>query len=141
MSIRYWDITQEGINNINGNNLNERGSYLINAPNNVTNCIFSKSSFNLFTFLQCSESLNVNEKKTNSVGFSEYQNYNGITYHSAQQNEFDSNIFDLKYCTKIAEPAHKACISDLLSYSLNTNEGQSNILISSSRDGVIKVWK
>jgi len=141
MTIRYWDITQEGINNINGNNLNERGSYLINAPNNVTNCIFSKSSFNLFTFLQCSESLNVNEKKTNSVGFSEYQNYNGITYHSAQQNEFDSNIFDLKYCTKIAEPAHKACISDLLSYSLNTNEGQSNILISSSRDGVIKVWK
>ena len=35
MTIRYWDITKEGINNINGNNLNERGSYLINAPNNV----------------------------------------------------------------------------------------------------------
>ena len=141
MTIRYWDITKEGINNINGNNLNERGSYLINAPNNVTNCSFSKSSFNMFTLLQSSESLNVNEKKTNSVGFSEYQNYNGITYHSAQQNEFDANISDLKYCTKITEPAHKACISDLLSYSLNTNEGQSNILISSSRDGVIKVWK
>ena len=141
MTIRYWDITKEGINNINGNNLNERGSYVINAPNNVTNCSFSKSSFNNLTLLQSHESLNSNEKRINTVGFSEYQNYNGITYHSTQQNEFDSNISDLKNCTKITEPAHKGPISDLLSFSLISNEGQSNILISSSWDGVIKVWK
>ena len=75
-------------------------------------------------------------------GFSEYQNYNGITYHTVPQNEFESTIPpNLQYCTKITDPAHKACITDLLSYSINSNEGQSNVLISSSWDGDIKIWK
>ena len=29
MTIRYWDITKEGIKNINGNNLSDKGSYII----------------------------------------------------------------------------------------------------------------
>ena len=40
MTIRYWDITREGINN------NEKKSYLVNAPNNLTYYNFTKSSFN-----------------------------------------------------------------------------------------------
>ena len=39
MTIRYWDITREDINN------NEKKSYLINAPNNLTYCNFTKSNF------------------------------------------------------------------------------------------------
>ena len=140
MTIRYWDISREGINNINGNNLNEKGSYIINAPNNLTQCYFSKSLFTGINILQSNESFDNVDRRTNMMGFSEYQNYNGITYHSVIQNEFDPNS-DLKFCKKISEASHKGAISDLLCYSLNTNDGQSNILVSSSFDGTIKVWK
>jgi hypothetical protein len=34
MIIRYWDITREDINN------NEKKSYLVNAPYNLTYCNF-----------------------------------------------------------------------------------------------------
>jgi phosphoinositide-3-kinase regulatory subunit 4 len=141
MTIRYWDISKNGMNELTGNNLNESGSYLINAPNKVTFCNFSKCSFNNLTILQSNESCEDLGKRSNIPGFSEYQNYNGITYHSGQQNEFESNIPYLQYCTKNTEPAHRACITDLLSYSISSNEGQSNILISSSWDGTIKIWK
>ena len=140
MIIRYWDMSKEGINNINGNNLNDNGSYIINAPNNLSYCNFSKNSIYGLTILQSNESFEDIGKRANIPGFSEYQNYNGIAYHTLIQNEFDQNS-DLKYCTKISESAHKGVISDLLSYSLYTNDGQSNILISSSWDGTIKLWK
>ena len=140
MTIRYWDITKEGIKNINGNNLNDKGSYIINCPNNISYCNFSKTAFSGLTVLQSNESFENVDKRKNMAGFSEYQNYNGITYYSAMQNEFDQNS-DLKYCTKIAEAAHRGVITDLLCYNANSNEGQSNILISSSWDGTIKIWK
>ena len=140
MSIRYWDLTKEGIKNINGNNLCEKGSYIINSPNNMSYCQFSKNAFYGLTVLQSNESFEYLDKKKNMPGFSEYQNYNGITYHSVIQNEFDPNS-DLKFCTKISEVSHKGIISDLLSYSIYSNEGQSNILVSSSWDGTIKIWK
>ena len=140
MTIRYWDITKEGIKNINGNNLNENGSYIINAPFNLSYCFFSKSSFNGLTILQSNESFEDIGRRMNLPGLSEYQNYNGITYHSVIQNEFEQNS-DLKFCTKISECAHKGVISDLLCYNLNANDIQSNILVSSSWDGTIKIWK
>ena len=140
--IRYWDITSYGINNINGNNLNDRGSYIINAPNYLTYCKYSKSSFSDFIVLQSNESCDDLGKKNNMVGFSEYQNYNGITYHPSPQNEFEANCpGDLKYCTKISEPAHKGVINDLLCFGLNLDEGMFNILASCSSDGSIKIWK
>ena len=141
-SIRYWDISREGINNINGNNLNDKGSYIINAPNDLTYCNYSKSSFSNFIVLQSNESFDDLGKKANLPGFSEYQNYNGITYHSSPQNEFEANCpGDLKFCTKIADPSHDGVISDLLCYGLNLDEGTSNILTSCSSDGSIKIWK
>ena len=140
MTIRYWDITKEGIKNINGNNLNDKGSYIINCPNNISYCNFSKNAFSGLTVLQSNESFENLDKRKNMAGFSEYQNYNGITYYSAMQNEFDQNS-DLKYCTKISEAAHRGVITDLLCYNIYPNEGQSNILISSSWDGTIKIWK
>ena len=140
--IRYWDITRDGINNINGNNLNDRGSYIINAPNYLTYCNYSKSSFSDFVVLQSNESYDDLGKKTNLIGFSEFQNYNGITYHISPQNEFETNCpGDLKYCTKISDPSHKGVISDLLCFGLNLDEGMCNILASCSSDGSIKIWK
>ena len=140
--IRYWDISRDGLNNINGNNLNDRGSYIINAPNYLTYCNYSKSSFSDFIVLQSNESYDDLGKKTNLVGFSEFQNYNGIIYHLLPQNEFEvSGNGDLKYCTKISDPSHKGVISDLLCYGLNLDEGMSNILVSCSSDGCIKIWK
>ena len=141
-TIRYWDISKDGINNINGNNLNDRGSYIINAPNYLTYCKYSKSSFSDFIVLQSNESFDDLGKKTNILGFSEYQNYNGITYHSSPQNEFDANCQgDLKFCTKISDPSHKGVITDLLCYGLNSDDGFCNILASCSNDGTIKIWK
>ena len=141
-TIRYWDISKEGINNINGNNLSDKGSYIINAPNDVSYCSFSKSTFTGFSILQSNEFFGDFGKRTNISGFSEYQNFNGITYHTAIQNEFDQNCpGDLKYCTKISDPAHKGAISDLLCFHLNSNDEQTNILLSSSFDGTIKIWK
>lgn len=141
-TIRYWDITKEGINNINGNNLNDKGSYIINAPNDVSHCIYSKSTFTGLTVLQSNEFFGDYGKRATVPGFSEYQHFNGITYHAAVQNEFDQTCAgDLKYCTKIADPAHKGAISDLLCFNLNSNDEQTNILLSSSLDGTIKIWK
>ena len=140
--IRYWDISKEGINNINGNNLNDRGSYIINAPNNLSYANYSKSSFNDLVILQSNESYDDIGKKSNIVGFSEYQNYNGITYHSNVQNEFETNCQgDLKFCTKISDPSHKGTINDLLCYGLNLSDGINNILVSCSSDGTVKLWK
>ena len=142
MTIRYWDITKDGINNINGNNLSDKGSYIVNAPNNISFCNYTKSSFSLFTILQSNEFFGEFGKRTNIPGFSEYLNYNGINYHSVVQDEFDQNTAgDLKFCTKISDAAHKGPISDLLTYGLNTNDVQGNILVSSSLDGTIKIWK
>ena len=141
MTIRYWDISREGINNISGNNINEKRSYIVNSPNNISYCNFTKNTFFGFNVLQSNESYEDLGKRANMPGFSEYQNFNGITYHSTFQNEFDPQNSDLKYCTKISDASHKGVISDLLSYSLSTSEGPSNILVSSSWDGTIKIWK
>ena len=46
MTIRYLDITREGLNN------NEKKSYLTNAPNNLTYCNFTKSNFDKTYILQ-----------------------------------------------------------------------------------------
>ena len=39
MIIRYWDIKREDINN------KEKKSFIVNAPNNLTHCNFTKSNF------------------------------------------------------------------------------------------------
>ena len=52
MIIIYLDITREGINN------EIKSSYIINAPNNLTNCNFTKSSFDKTNILQSNEAFN-----------------------------------------------------------------------------------
>ena len=64
-------------------------------------------------------------------------NLNGIIYHSSVQKEFDQDDDSIKYCTKISDASHKSVITDLLPMNLNGV----NLLVSSSWDGTIKIWK
>jgi WD40 repeat protein len=130
--IRYWDLSKDNVNH-------PKKSYIINAPNNINVCKVTKGIFDRTTVLQSNEIYNVNETKFNMPGLSEFQNFNGTLYHSTIQDEFDEN--ELKHCTKISDPAHKSIISDLLPLSLNGLNGPINILISSSWDGTVKIWK
>ena len=77
-------------------------------------------------------------------GLSEYQNFNGVAFHALSQNEFefDKNNEELRFCTKLADAAHKSIITDLLPYRLNNYDDKNmNLLISSSWDGTVKIWK
>ena len=129
--IRYWDISKDTTNN------NIIKSYIINAPNNLTTCQFTKGTFERTSILQSNENYNLKMAKKNIPGFSDFQNLNGIIYHSSVQKEFDQDDDSLKYCTKISDPSHKSVITDLLPMNLNGM----NLLVSSSWDGTIKLWK
>ena len=134
--IRYWDISKDNLN-VNYS----KKSYIINAPNNINYCSFTKGFFDKTNILQSNEIYNAKKAKISMSGLSEFQNFNGILYHSSIQNEFDENDNDLKYCTKISDPSHKSIISDLLPLSLSGNYEPINLLVSSSWDGTIKLWK
>ena len=129
--IRYWDLSKD----ITNNNLMK--SYIINAPNNLTTCQFTKGSFEKTNVLQSNENYNLKMIKKNIPGFSDFQNLNGIIYHSSVQKEFDQDDDSIKYCTKISDASHKSVITDLLPMNLNGV----NLLLSSSWDGTIKIWK
>ena len=136
MIIRYWDITREGLNN------NEKKSYIVNAPNNMTYCYFSKSSFDKTNILQSNEAFNEIGQRSSMAGFSLYQNLNGLSLNFNAQYEFDDNIDNLiKYCSRISDCSHNSIITDLLPISVSGYDGQFNVLASSSWDGKIKIWK
>ena len=139
MTIRYWDFSKEKIspNNIK-KNIEIRKSYIINAHNNISYCKFSKSFFDGTEILQSNEIYDINKKKKNMIGLSDYQYCNGVAFHYLAQNEFDKNDDKLKFLTKLADASHKNIISDLLTINANDN---SNFLISSSWDGTIKIWR
>ena len=139
MTIRYWDFTKEKINanerkKISFNNK----SYIINAHNNISYCKFTRSNFNGTEIIQSNEKYDINKRKKWMKELSEYQYFNGVAFHSLAQNEFDDSNDGLKFCKKMADAAHKNIISDLLTFNVNDNL---NLLISSSWDGTVKIWK
>ena len=140
MIIRYWDISRESIQGLNSSN---KRSYLINAPNKIDNCIFSTSTYDSTVILQSNEVYNSKMPKKENMFFSEYQNYNGINFHPGPQNEFDESCDVLKFCSKVSDASHKNTITDMINVNLfdHTNLNFNNLLISSSWDGTIKVWK
>ena len=149
MTIRYWSIVEEGNNNTEEKN-QEKYSYLINAPENISCCIFSKSYFNDTLILQSNEIFNSNYPKKTNFGFSDYQFFNGICYHNFNQKEFvedeKSQNKLLNYCSRIAGASHKNVISDIIPICLEhdideNNEKFKNFLISSSWDGTVRIWK
>jgi len=133
--IRYWDISKEYLNT----NISKK-SYIINAPNNINFCQFTKGVFDRTNIIQSNEIYNSKRAKLSMPGLSEFQNYNGVLYHTLVQKEFESDS-ELKHCTKISDPSHDSIITDLLPLSINGANGPTNILLSSSLDGTVKIWK
>ncbi len=131
MSIRYWDIRKDKANN---------KSYIINCPNKVDWVTYNTSCFDKTLVLQSDEYLNLENPKKNCPNFSEFQNKNGVGYHTAVQNEFVDNSGDfLQFCTSLSDASHKDFITDL--HVMNINKSEKTVLISSSWDGNMKVWK
>jgi WD40 repeat protein len=128
-TIRYWDITKD---------CQER-SFLVNCPNKTYDCKFTTLPVDgcNTTILQSNEILNSGIPKKDTNSFSEYQHYNGISFHLVTHNEFEENLEILKYCTKISDAAHRSIVTDITSLSVNGIQ----LLVSSSWDGTIKLWK
>ena len=131
-TIRYWDLGKDVNNEYRAKN-----SYIVNTPTNMTNCEYKKLKVNGTTILESNEVFNQTETKNKIPGFSEYQNYNGIHYYSAEKN------IKSGYSTRNLDVSHKSVITDLLTFNLDNDNTEKihNFLISSSWDGTIKVWK
>ena len=131
-TIRYWDIAKDLTNEYRSKN-----SYIVNTPTNMTNCEYKKFKINGTTILESNEIFNQPEIKNKIPGFSDYQNYNGINYYSSEKN------IKSGYSTRNLDVSHKSVVTDLLTFNLDDDfiEKPHNLLISSSWDGTIKVWK
>ena len=132
-TIRYWDISKDAEKKeYKGTN-----SYIINTPTVMTDCKYLKNNINGTTVIESNEIFNQKKIKENITGFSEYQNYNGVNYYSSSKDPKNG------CSTKNLDVSHKSVITDLLCMNLNKekNEKIYNVLISSSWDGTIKIWK
>ena len=131
-TIRYWDLSKDLTNEFRSKN-----SYIVNTPTNMTNCEYKKFKVNGTTILESNEIFNQPETKNKIIGFSDYQNYNGINYYSSEKN------IKSGYSTRNLDVSHKSVVTDLLTFNLDEEyiEKPHNFLISSSWDGTIKVWK
>ena len=125
--VRYWDLTT---------GMSEK-SYYINAPNNYDAVKFNNACFADTTILQANEYKNSKLPKTDPGNFSEYLFNNGVSFHLTVQNEFDESLKVLKYCSKNSDASHKGVISDIIQMNVNN----SNLMLTSSWDHTIKVWR
>ena len=143
MTIRYWDFSKEidVYKQLDISNEEKNKSYIINTLNNISYCKFTQSSFNGTDIIQSNEEYNYKKKKKNMKGLSICQYYNGICFHALKQNEFDESDEVLRYCTKLSDASHKSIISDLLPFRASNQNNKMNLLISSSWDGMIKIWE
>jgi WD40 repeat protein len=126
-TIRYWDITKDC----------QDKSFLINCPNRTDDCKFSALNVANTMVLQSNEIYDSGLPKKEVGSFAEYQNYNGISFNLGTHHEFEENLEILKYCVKVSDAAHRNVITDISS--LNVSGVQ--VLVSSSWDGTIKLWK
>ena len=131
-TIRYWDISKS--------TLKEKKSYIINAPNNFVNCYYSQSYFNKSLLL-------IQSNEYYGVSFNNIPEYN---YYGEYQFFNNANITDLKngklnYGKRIVEASHQNIITDIQYMELNQSLDNENdfpfILLTSSWDGTIKIWK
>lgn len=131
MSIRFWDIRKDKANN---------KSFVVNCPNKVDWVTYNTSCFDKTLVIQSDEYVNLESPKKNCPNFSEFQNKNGVGYHTAVQNEFVDNSGDfLQFCTSLSDASHKDFITDLQVMSLQKSD--KTVLVSSSWDGAMKIWR
>ena len=113
---------------------------VVNCPNKIEYANFNTTLHDRTQIVQSDEYMNLESPKKNCSNFSEYQNKNGIGYHTAVQNEYVDDSADfLQFCTSLSDACHKDFISDLHVFNLNRSEKA--IMVSSSWDGAMKVWK
>lgn len=131
MSIRFWDIRKDKANN---------KSFVVNASNKLDWVTYNTSCFDKTQVIQSDEYINLEGPKKNCPNFSEFQNKNGVGYHTAVQGEFVDNSGDfLQFCTSLSDASHKDFITDL--HVMNLQKSDKTVLISASWDGAMKVWK
>ena len=117
MIIRYWNIKREDINN------KEKKSF------------FTKSNFDEYIILQSNEAFNEAGKRINMPDFSQFLYQNGVFL---LKNDADDN--NIRFCSRIAYCSDKSIITIIIPMSLD-EKSNTNILVSSSCDGKIKIWK
>ena len=113
-------------------------SYCVNGPSNLNYVNYNSCSFGDTVILQSNEIINSGSTFKKESNVSEYHLYNGIYYHNnntSSTNDNDDNL--LKYRIKLAEASHKNVITDLQMIPVSNT----NLLLSSSWDGTVKIWK
>ena len=127
--IRYWDLSKDNM---------LKKSYCVNGPSNLNYVNYNSCSFGDTVILQSNEIINSGSTFKKESNVSEYHLYNGIYYHNnntSSTNDNDDNL--LKYRIKLAEASHKNVITDLQMIPVSNT----NLLLSSSWDGTVKIWK
>ena len=84
--------------------------------------------------LQSNDSFNEAGQRIDMPGFSQFLNYNGVFL---LQNDIDEN--DIRFCSRIADCSYNRIITDIIPMLLD-EKSNTNILVSSSYDGKIKIW-
>ena len=125
--IRYWDISKE--------TLRDTKSYIINGPLSLVNYNFTQTQFNKNFFL-----IQSNEEYNSSfINDPLYNNYSLKNYSiNGMNNKF-------LYGGRFVETGHKNIITDIQNFELNDffyDEYEFPfLLLTSSLDGTIKIWK
>ena len=131
-TIRYWDISREWLcNETKKKGVNEQsiGSYIVNAPCLIKGCRFTKTECD-GTFVIRSHEMYFEEGRIKDTHFSEWLKLNGET-----KSTIDST-------SRIADAAHQNVITSILPLSVKNEENEvTNLLVSSSWDGSVKIWK
>ena len=131
-TIRYWDISKS--------TLKEKKSYIINAPNNFVNCYYSQSYFNKSLFI-----IQSNEYYGDSFYYNPEYNFYGEYqfFNNMNITEFKNGKYNVS--KRIVDASHQNIISDIhymeLNQSLDNETDFPFILLTSSWDGTIKIWK
>ena len=139
-TIRYWDISNEWLYG-DAKKKDYIGSYVVNAPSTLNSCRFTKTECEGTLVIQSDEVYNKdNIMKEQCV--SEYQNFNGR--FAIKNVDDDETMMYLRQ----ADAAHRNIITSILPMSFGMDGDGSgngmnklNLLVSSSWDGSIKIWK
>ena len=131
-TIRYWDISKEWLcNETKKKGVNEQfiGSYVVNAPCLIKGCRFTKTECD-GTFVVRSHEMYFEENKIKDTHFSE-----GLMMNGETRPTIDTTA-------RIADAAHQNVITSILPLSVRNEENVlTNLLVSSSWDGSVKIWK
>ena len=140
-TIRYWDISHESLYG-DAKRKGDIGSYVVNAPSTLNACRFTRTECEGTLVIQ-SDEMYYRDTALKDTCVSEYQNYNGR--FAVRNSDEDDTVMYLRN----ADAAHRNIITSILPMSFgmdcdgigNSSSNRLNLLVSSSWDGSIKIWK